>query len=650
MTRIGWNPKYFEFCGMARVLLIFRFSWPYVRKHRWRLYGALLAGAIFGLSNAGVLWLTRTVLERLNPEDAAGQELVSNDARSSDASFFQRSFPRTAAAESMAGSAKASVAEVVDRWFPKMGSPVTVFQLLGALLGLPLLVSIRSGGEYLSAYWMSWVGERMVNDLRVEVLETLSRLSLNYFNQAKMGDMITRINGDTLALQNCISIGVKHSVTDPVTILAVFAYLVFTDWQLMISTALLLPVCLVPVILYGRKARRASTDKIQTNVTQSSLIVEMLSAIRVVKAFALEEREVARFRRLSKRLFGYTMRGVRSQEIVGPIIETVSMAAVGMLIVFVVETERSAPDLITFFIGLIMFYMPIKKLAKLHVFFEQASVSVGRLQNILAETPEVQDSPQAASIQTFSKSIQFENVSFVYHRATPSNMALQNIRLTIPHGQKLGIAGESGSGKSTLIHLLFRFFDPTTGAVLFDGKDLRTLKVKDCRKLLSLVSQDIVVFDQSVAENIRCGRLNATKKEIIQAARQAHAIEFIEKLKKGFETRLGERGATLSGGQRQRIAIARAFVRNAPILVLDEATAALDAQSEAEVQTAIDKLAQNRTVICIAHRLSTLRAMDKIIVLQKGRIAEQGAYPQLLSQNGPFARMGQRQGIQTKAQ
>ncbi len=628
---------------MARALLIFRFSWPYVRKYRWRLYGALLAGAIFGLSNAGVLWLTRTVLDRLNPEESAsGHELVSNKTPS-DASFFQRSFPRMA-------KAKTAIAEVVDRWFPRMGSPVTVFQLLGALLGLPLLVSVRSGGEYLSAYWMSWVGERMVNDLRVEVLETLSRLSLGYFDQAKMGDMITRINGDTLALQNCIRIGVKHSVTDPITILAVFAYLVLMDWQLMAGAAVLLPICLVPVIIYGRKARRASTDKIQTNVTQSSLIIEMLSAIRVVKAFALEEREVARFRRLSRQLFRYTMRGVRSQEIVGPIIETVSMIAVGMLIVFVVQTGRSAPDLITFFIGLIMFYMPIKKLAKLHVLFEQASVSVGRLQNILAETPEVQDSPQAASMQSFSKSIQFENVSFAYARAKPSNMALQNIRLTIPHGQKLGIAGESGSGKTTLIHLLFRFFDPSAGAVLFDGKDLRQLKVKDCRKLLALVSQDIVVFDQSVAENIRCGRPNATKKEILQAAQQAHATEFIEKLHKGFETQLGERGAALSGGQRQRIAIARAFIRNAPILVLDEATAALDAQAEAEVQTAIDNLAQNRTVICIAHRLSTLQTMDKIIVLEKGRIAQQGNYPQLLSQNGPFARMAQRQGIQTKTQ
>ena len=629
---------------MSRALLIFRFSWPYVRKYRWRLYGALLAGAIFGLSNAGVLWLTRTVLERLNPEESAsGHELVSNETPSSDASFFQRSFSRMA-------KAKTAIAEVVDRWFPKMGSPVTVFQLLGALLGLPLLVSVRSGGEYLSAYWMSWVGERMVNDLRVEVLETLSRLSLGYFDQAKMGDMITRINGDTLALQNCIRIGVKHSVTDPITILAVFAYLVLMDWQLMAGAAVLLPICLVPVIIYGRKARRASTDKIQTNVTQSSLIIEMLSAIRVVKAFALEEREVARFRRLSRQLFRYTMRGVRSQEIVGPIIETVSMIAVGMLIVFVVQTGRSAPDLITFFIGLIMFYMPIKKLAKLHILFEQASVSVGRLQNILAETPEVRDTPQAASIQSFSKSIQFENVSFAYARAKPSNMALQNICLTIPHGQKLGIAGESGSGKTTLIHLLFRFFDPAAGAVFFDGKDLRQLKVKDCRKLLALVSQDIVVFDQSVAENIRCGRPNATKKEILQAAQQAHATEFIEKLHKGFETQLGERGAALSGGQRQRIAIARAFIRNAPILVLDEATAALDAQAEAEVQTAIDNLAQNRTVICIAHRLSTLQTMDKIIVLEKGRIAQQGNYPQLLSQNGPFARMAQRQGIQTKTQ
>ncbi len=631
---------------MARVFLIFRFSWPYVRGYRWRLYGAILAGVMFGVSNAGVLWLTRTVIERLGAgESAAERAVVSGAEPLSEASFVKRSFPRAASAlESVAASVGDAVSGVVDRWFPKAGDPVTVFQLLGALLGLPLLVSIRSGGEYLSAYWMSWVGERVVNDLRVEVLEKLSQLSLSYFNRAKMGDMITRINGDTLMLQQCISHGVRHSVTDPVTIVAVFLTLVFIDWQMMLGAVVLLPVCLLPVVIFGRKARRASAERVKAGVTQSSLIVEMLSAIRVVKAFALEEREVRRFRRLSRQFFGHTMKGVRSQEIVGPIIETASMVAVGALIVFVAHTERRVSDLMVFFLGLIMFYMPVKKLARLHVLFEQTSVGVGRLRGILAERPEVQDSPRAVSVRGFTESIRFENVSFAY-RERP---VLQEVDLTIPRGLKLGIAGESGSGKSTLIHLLFRFFDPTAGAVRFDGADLRELKIQDCRKLLALVSQDVVVFDQSVAENIRCGRLDATREEIVEAARQAHAADFIGKLEAGFETRLGERGVSLSGGQRQRIAIARAFVRNAPILVLDEATAALDAKSEAEVQAAIDALAANRTVICIAHRLSTLQVMDEIVVLEEGRIAERGSYPSLLSQGGIFAGMARRQGIEAR--
>ncbi len=617
--------------AVSRILSIFSFSWPYLRPYQMRLYGAILAGVVFGMSNAGILWLTKAVVTQLTPPVPV--EVVQ--PVSDEVSLM----PDALAA--IFDGVKARGEALVAVLFPTYGEPITLLHVLGTVFGLPLFVAIRSSGEYLSAYWMSWVGERMVNDLRVKVFDRLSSLSLNYFNTAKMGDMITRINGDTLMLQRCISHGVKHSVTDPVTIISVLVYLLVSDWQLTLSVFVLLPVCLLPVVIFGRKARKAAKRMVQTNVTQSSLIVEMLSAIRVVKAYGLEEREVGRFRALTRQLFSHTMRGIRANEIVGPIIETVSMVAVGALIVFVAQTSRSVPDMLTFFLALIMFYTPVKKLAKLHVLFEQTSVGVGRLMGVLSEVPEVQDQPDAQAVSDLKGALRFEQVSFAYGDVP----VLRDVSLDVPRGMKLGIAGESGSGKSTLINLVFRFFDPSAGKLTLDGVDLRDVRLKDYRQLLALVSQDVVVFDQSVEENIASGRLGATPEAVREAARQAHASEFIEALDEGYDTRLGERGVTLSGGQRQRIAIARAFVRDAPILVLDEATAALDAKSEAEVQSAIDQLAANRTVICIAHRLSTLRSMDKIIVLDRGRIIEEGSYSELLQKGGSFAAMAARQGI-----
>ena len=427
---------------MEQLRLIARFLWPWVRRYRLRLAGAVLAGALFGASNAGVLWLTRTVLERLEDDPAPAAESVE-----------------AAPGEGLAAEAGA-VDRFLDRWLPRRGEPAGMLQYLSLILGLPLLISIRSSWEYLSAYWMSWVGERVVNDLRVKVLGKLSGLPLGYFDKAKMGDMITRINGDTLMLQNCITHGIKNSVSHPVTVLVVFLYLVRMDWQLMLGIAALLPGTLVPLLIFGRKARAASAGRVRANVVQSSLLVEMLSAIRVVKAYCLESREVERFRNLSRQIFSHTMRGVRAQEIVGPIIETLSMLAVGTLIVFVILTDRSIADLVTFFAGLFMFYESIKKLAKLHVLFSQTSVGVQRLESILAEQPEVADPGRGLPVDRFERGIRFQGVSFAYRE----EQVLEDIDLAIPRGTRLGIAGESGSGKTTLIHLLLRFFEPDRGA------------------------------------------------------------------------------------------------------------------------------------------------------------------------------------------
>jgi ATP-binding cassette, subfamily B, bacterial MsbA len=329
-----------------------------------------------------------------------------------------------------------------------------------------------------------------------------------------------------------------------------------------------------------------------------------------------------------------------------PIVQTLNAFGISFLLLYAFWTHCSFPKLVIFVGALMSFYTPFKKLNGIGVYMTQLSVSLERLMALFKLQPSVREAEHSVTMTGFKRSLEFRSVCFSYGEAP----VLTNVSFRLERGQRLGLAGESGSGKSSLINLVFRFYDPTSGQIQIDGIPLTDLRIADLRSNLALVSQDILLFNATVAENIGYGKIGSTREEIIAAAKEAHAHNFIEALPQGYDTPLGERGQRLSGGQRQRIAIARAFVRNAPILVLDEATASLDSQSEAEVQKAIDRLAENRTVICVAHRLSTLRSMDQIIVLDKGRIVEQGGFEQLLIKGGVFTAMAARQSIYPQPQ
>ena len=614
---------------------VFGFGWPYFRKYWSRLTAGILLGVLFGLSNASFVWATKTLITRMSPPAATAPAAAKTERVDGKKS-----------SEQLKARLEQETQDLVDPWLPAVGRPVDWRQILGGLLFFPLLVAIRGFVGYLSSYCMAWVSERVVNDLRVDVLKKLTDLSLDFFNRSTLGDLLTRVNGDTLALQRCLSLGFSDLIKEPITILGILSALCLIDWQLTLGAMIFFPLCVVPVIVLGKKARRASKASVDVNVTQSSLLVEMLEGIRVVKAFGLESQQVERFRKLSRELVHYGMKGIRAREQINPIIETVSMVGFGLLTVYIAYKQRNIGDMVGFLTGMVFFYTPVKKLAGLHVLFEQTSVGVGRLMRILAEQPSVRESPAPRPLTQFKALLEFQDLGFSYgHKPV-----LRNINLRIPRGMKLGVAGESGSGKSTLLNLLFRFYDPTSGAIRLDGVDLREVALRDLRRLMALVSQEIVLFDLTVAGNVACGKPGATQAEIEAAARAAYAHEFIRQLPRGYDTRIGERGQTLSGGQRQRICIARAFVRDAPILVLDEATAALDSQAESEVQQAIDRLEENRTVICVAHRLSTLAAMDRILVLSQGRVIEQGGFDELLRAGGAFAAMAKRQGISAAGQ
>jgi len=625
ISRLGERHDRSQHYLVNNLATVFRFGAPYLRRYWTRLACGVALGIIFGISNAGILAATKGLLGRVFPEQSA---LASASAQDS-----QFGAPLLLLKDRLAGS--------VDAWLPLAGRKLDARQAAGLLVIFPFLFAFRGYIGYLSSYCMGWVSERVVNDLRQDVFGKLSSLSLDFYNRATMGDLITHVHGDTQALQKTLNLGVSDLVKEPVTIAFTFAYMLWMDWHLTLFVMAFLPLCVVPMAVLGRKMRQASRKTVATGVSQQSLLVEFLGSIRLIKAYKLEEISARRFAEHARQLVHHAMKQLQAKELINPLIETIGAVGLGVLLVYIIYTGKTGSELAVFVGAVAMLYTPIKKVAGLHVYFQQAGAGIERLMRILGEQPTVREPSAPRAMPRFAKEIRFEEVTFAY----ADQPVLENFSLVIPAGAKLGVAGESGSGKSTLINLLFRFYDPRAGRVLIDGRDIRELSTLDLRSQMALVSQEIVLFDQSVAENIACGNPGAGFEEIRAAAEAAFAHEFISRLPQGYDTRVGDRGVMLSGGQRQRIAIARAFIRQAPILALDEATAALDAESEAQVQAAIDRLAEHRTVISVAHRLSTLAKMDRIIVLRAGRVVEEGTFGDLVREAGVFGAMAQRQAF-----
>ncbi|NJK91458.1 MAG: ABC transporter ATP-binding protein [Blastochloris sp.] len=504
------------------------------------------------------------------------------------------------------------------------------------------MTTMRGVLGYLSTYFMNWANERMIQDLRCAVVTKLNSLSLSFFNRSSTGDLITRIDQDTGNLQRAFVLGMPDLVKEPFTLLFVCAWLVYIDWKLALFAFLFLPACIAPILILGRKLKKVSVKQRATGVTQASLILQVLANIRVVKAFGLEKVQGDNYRNLSNQLVGHNIRANKTKTLVNPIIESISGVAMGGLLAYIFYAGYELSTIAGFMLALGISFAPIKKLANLNMLLQQTSVGVNRLLELFAEKPAVAERVDGTMLARFQHKIEFQDVSFAYGE-TP---VLQNLNLSIPFGSKIGIVGESGSGKSTLVNLLFRFYDAGSGRICMDGHNLRDLKLASLRQQMALVSQEVLLFNRSVAENIAYGKTGATREEIEAAAKAAYADHFIREMPEGYDTLVGEWGSRLSGGQRQRVALARAFVRRAPILVLDEATAALDSDSEKEIQEAIDALSRDQTVISVAHRLATLRSMDRIIVLEKGRLVEEGSFEELLSRKeGIFRRLAAHQGI-----
>ena len=530
------------------------------------------------------------------------------------------------------------------RALEKAGLP----RLVGLCGLLFLLVVINSLAGFIGTYNLQWVGQRVIMDLRIRFFSHLPRLSVAFYNNSRTGDMISRTVADTQLLQNAVTNVITDAVKQPVTLLMMLGLIWCVEWKLALFTVVLVPVCAIPIIVIGRRVRRIAREGQKRLADLTSVMQESLSGVMVVKAYGQEAREERRFTDQCREFFRRMMSATKARALSDPINYIIgSLGGIGVLL-FTVINRLPFEQCIGFAVAIWALYEPIKKISRISMEIQQSSAAADRVFEILDEPVRITDGPDAKPLSEPLRELVFDHVQFAY-AGKETEPVFTNLDLRIPAGQSLAIVGPSGCGKTTLISLLLRFFDVTGGAIRYNGEDIRNCTLASLRSQIGLVLQETFLFADTVAANIAYGRPEATREEIEDAARRANAHDFIAALPQGYDTLLGERGAGLSGGQRQRLAIARAILRNPPILILDEATSALDTESERLVQADIDKLMGHHTVIVIAHRLSTVAKCERIAVLGNGGVMEYGTRDELLAKGGMFKRLSELQSVKTEA-
>ncbi len=512
-------------------------------------------------------------------------------------------------------------------------------------IGIIILYIIKGIAFYGQATLMGYIGQRIIYDIRNMVYNKLTEQSLSFFTHRKTGELLGRITYDITLLQGAVSTTVTSLMRDVMSIIFLLGVIFNSDWLLALLSLIVFPIMVYPIVHFGQKMRKASYDGQVSMGKMSSLIEETVGGIRVVKAFGMEEYERNRFKAITKDFMNHQIKALKVQALSFPIMEFVAGLGIAGILLYggirVAHGEATAGGLMSFIVSLLLLYDPVRRLSRANNEVQQGLSAAERIFEILDAPVDVQDPKEPQPIKPFSNNIAFENVCLTYPDA--SKPVLQNINLNIQSGEVVALVGRSGAGKTTLANMLLRFMDPSSGSINLDGVDIRHFKQTDLRSQMSLVTQEIVLFNDTVLHNIAYGHENIDREKVIAIAKIANAHEFIEKLEDGYDTLVGERGVILSGGQRQRLSLARALLKNAPILVLDEATSSLDTESERLVQQAIDKLMQDRTVLVIAHRLSTIRNADKIVVLDAGEIVQVGSHDTLIEQGGIYAELYQLQ-------
>ena len=522
-------------------------------------------------------------------------------------------------------------------WFPWLAE-LQVGTGFGAVLlicaSVPAIMLVRGLCSYLNSYYMLWVSVRVLDDIRQEAFRHALSQSMEFFNKTKAGELVQTVFNQTRSAQQALTTVSGDIVKQPISILAAVGTLLVLDWKFTLLSLIIFPLCIAPVAYVSRKVRKSGDKEEKVAGLLMVIMHEAFAGIRVVKTHARESHESKRFNAANWEIMRFMMRWRKSMELTGPMVETIASLGIVGALVWAWHYKLGFDKFIALTGGMIMLYPAFKALSRIYLTMQKCLASTSRVFELIDRKPAIADSPDAFTLSNVRGEIVFENVSFGYGDDRP---AVSGINLRIPAGTSCALVGASGAGKSTLLALLQRLYEVQSGAIRIDGHDLRSVTQHSLREHVATVSQDTFLFHDTIASNIRYGKLDATQAQIEEAAHQANAHGFIQQQPHGYSTVVGDKGCQLSGGQQQRISIARALLKNAPVLLLDEATSALDSESESQIQAALENLSNGRTVIAIAHRLSTILNANQIVVMENGAIKEVGTHNELLEKS-PYYR------------
>jgi subfamily B ATP-binding cassette protein MsbA len=617
------------------------FFWAYLKRYTgWALLAAVSI-VVFAVATAGLVALIEPVF---------GEVLLAGDQKPS----ILGGSAAAAAPEGGAGEAapaddlltdlrrRFDVADQIDDTYVsikrRLGiDPDEVVWFVPLLLVFVFL--LRSLADFVSGYAFQHIGLGITTDIRNDLYRRILDQSSRFHAEHPSGELVARVINDVGLMQNAVSNRLLDLFQQSITLVFLLGLLLSTHFKLALIALVAAPVLLVPIVRFGKGMRRTSHRSQERMADLASLLTEGVRGYRVVKAFGMEEFEAARFRQATRRHLRTNLWAQMLANASGPVVESLAVVGAAALLVYAGNSirggELTPPELIKFLTTLLMMYDPIRKLNKVNLILQEATAAAQRVSRLMAIPDEVAERPAAQTLDTVRETVRYEDVSFAYERQP----VLRGVNLEIRAGEIVALVGNSGAGKSTFVNLLPRFFDPDQGRVTIDGVDIRDLQLASLRALIGLVTQETVLFNDTIRNNIAYGRLDLPLERVREAAAAAYADEFIMQMPRGYDTVIGESGLRLSGGQRQRLAIARALLKNAPLLILDEATSQLDSQSEALVQKALSNLMQGRTTLVIAHRLSTVMRADRIVVMEAGKIVEAGNHGELIALGGTYKRL-----------
>lgn len=517
-------------------------------------------------------------------------------------------------------------------------------------LAIIAIAVVKSVAMYGQTVQLNYIGQRIISDMQMHLFAHLMKSDIGTFHEESTGRLISRFTNDIMTMRMAVSMIIIGLVRELLSMIFLVGVMIYQSWQLSLIALLIFPLAVWPVMRLGKRMRKLSRNTQEKLGHFTAQLDETFGGVRMVKAYNREPYESERAKTTIEHLFMLYYKTARVQAASSPIMEMLGGLAIAGIIYYgglqVVNGDTTPGGFTSFIVAMLMAYKPMKSLSNLNTAMQNGLAAAERYFSAIDTAPSIQDAPDATTLDVQQAAIRFEDVSFHY---TEDSAGVKHVDITVPAGKSVALVGASGSGKSTLINLLLRFYEVQDGAITVDGQDIRSVTLQSLRSQMALVSQEIVLFDDSVRANIAYGREGASEEDIIEAAKNAAAHEFIMAMPQGYDTIIGADGVKLSGGQRQRLAIARAMLKNAPILLLDEATSALDTQSERQVQEALHRLMENRTTLVIAHRLSTIQQADVIYVLQQGEVAESGSHEELLAKRGIYAALYHNQFEQAEA-